>query len=77
MNQGARLAGFIKRTTIICYTQTMKTLSLVVFYKKKFWALWFQRRRLFYVCSIVSLLELMTPGEEPFLTRGACLAGFM
>ena len=23
---------------------------------------WFQRRRFFYVCSIVSLWELMTPG---------------
>ena len=31
----------------------------------------------FYVCSIVSLWELMTPGEEPFLVPGACLAGFM
>ena len=28
--QGARLAGFIKRTTIHCYTQNMKALGLVV-----------------------------------------------
>ena len=27
---GARLAGFIKRTTIHCYTQNMKALDLVV-----------------------------------------------
>ena len=27
---GARLAGFIKRTTIHCYTQNMKALGLVV-----------------------------------------------
>ena len=29
-NPGARLAGFIKRTTIFCYTQNMKALGLVV-----------------------------------------------
>ena len=33
---GARLAGFIKRTTIHCYTQNMKALSLVVSEKKIF-----------------------------------------
>ena len=27
---GSRLAGFIKRTTIHCYKQNMKTLGLVV-----------------------------------------------
>ena len=27
---GARLAGFLKRTTIHCYTQNMKALGLVV-----------------------------------------------
>ena len=27
---GAQLAGFIKRTTIHCYTQNMKALGLVV-----------------------------------------------
>ena len=31
---GARLAGFIKRTTIHSYTQNMKALSLVVLEKK-------------------------------------------
>ena len=30
---GARLAGFIKRTTIHCYTQNMKALGLVVLEK--------------------------------------------
>ena len=31
---GAWLAGFIKRTTIHCYTQNMKALGLVVWEKK-------------------------------------------
>ena len=33
---GARLAGFIKRTTIHCHTQNMKSLCLVVFGKEDF-----------------------------------------
>ena len=33
---GARLAGFMKRTTIHCYTQNMKALGLVVLEKKIF-----------------------------------------
>ena len=33
---GARLAGFIKRTTIHCYIQNMKALGLVVSEKKIF-----------------------------------------
>ena len=33
---GARLAGFIKRTTIHCYKQNMKALGLVVSEKKIF-----------------------------------------
>ena len=33
---GARLAGFIKRTTIHCYTQNMKALGLMVSEKKIF-----------------------------------------
>ena len=33
---GARLAGFIKRNTIYCYTQNTKALSLVVSEKKTF-----------------------------------------
>ena len=45
----ARLAGFIKRTTIHGYTQNMKALGLVVSEKK-----------IFYVFPIVSLWELMT-----------------
>ena len=31
----------------------------------------------FYVFPIVSLWELMTPRAGPFLTSGACLAGFI
>ena len=34
---GARLAGFIKRTTIHCYTQNMKALGFVVSEKKIFY----------------------------------------
>ena len=63
---GAGLAGFIKRTTIHCYTQYMKALDLVVSEKK-----------IFYVFPIVCLWELMTPGAGPFLTPGAWLAGFI
>ena len=59
---GARLAGFIKRTIIHCYTQNMKALGLVVSEKKFFF---------FYVFPIVSLWELMTPRAGPFLTPGA------
>ena len=53
---GARLAGFIKRTTIHCYTQNMKALGLVILEKKIF----------FYVLPIACLWELMTPGAVPF-----------
>ena len=57
---GARLAGFIKRTTIHCYTQNMKALGLVVSEKK-----------IFYVFTIVCLWELMTPrGGAIFEPRG-------
>ena len=62
----ARLAGFIKRTTIHCYTQNMKALGLVVLEKK-----------IFYVFPIVSLWELMTLGAGPFLNPRAWLAGFI
>ena len=63
---GARLAGFIERTTIHCYTQNIKALGLVVSEKK-----------IFYVLPIVCLWELMTPRAGPFLTPGARLAGFI
>ena len=57
---GARLAGFIKRTTIHCYTQNMKALGLVVSEKK-----------IFYVFLIVCLWELMNPrGGAIFDPRG-------
>ena len=36
LTPGACLAGFIKRTTIHCYTQNMKALGLVVSEKKIF-----------------------------------------
>ena len=53
---GAQLAGFIKRSTIHCYTQRMQALGLVV------------SEKIFYVCPIVSLWELMTPRVGQFLT---------
>ena len=55
-----QLAGFIKRTTIHCYTQNRTPLGLVVSEKK-----------IFYVFPIVSLWDLMTPGAGPYLTPGA------
>ena len=64
---GARLAGFMKRTTRHCYTQNMKALGFLVSEKKIF----------FYVFPIVSLWELMTPGAGSFLTPGPWLAGFI
>ena len=36
---GARLAGFVKRTTIYCYKQNMKALGLIVSEKKIFFVL--------------------------------------
>ena len=67
LTPGARLAGFIKRTTIHCYTQNMKALGLVVSKRKIF----------FYVFPIVCLWELTIPGVGPFMTPGAWLAGFI
>ena len=58
---GVRLAGFIKRTTIHCYTQNMKALGLVVSEKKIF----------FYV------LPMTPPGRGPYVPPGTRLAGFI
>ena len=75
---GPRLAGFIKRTTIHCYTQNMKALGLVV--SEKFSLLHTKYESsgpccfgdvFFYVFPIVCLWELMTPGAGPFLTPRA------
>ena len=55
---GARLAGFIKRPNIHCYTQNMEALGLVV------------SEKIFLCFPIVSLLELMTRGAGPFLNPG-------
>ena len=60
------LAGFIKRTTIQCFIQNSKALSLVV-----------SKKEIFYVFPIVSLWELMAPGVGQFFTPGAWLAGFI
>ena len=49
---GVWLAGFIKRTTMQCYTQNMKALGLVVLEKT-----------IFYVFPIVSLWELFVAME--------------
>ena len=63
---GAWLAGFIKRATIHCYTQNMEVLGLVVSKKTIFLC--------FFHCKSTGADD---PGEEPFLTPGTCLAGFM
>ena len=58
LTKGAWLAGFIKRTTIHCYIQTLKALSLVVFEK------------MFFLCfPIVSLWELSVATETRVLFR--------
>ena len=62
---GARLAGFIKKSTIHCYTKNMKALGLVVSENKIF------------ICFSHCMSELMTPRAGPFLTPGAWLAGFI
>ena len=56
---GARLAGFIKRTTMHCYAQNMKALGLVVLEKK-----------IFFLC-----FSHDDPGAWPVWTPGARLAG--
>ena len=53
----ARLAGFIKRTTINCFTQTIKALGIV-----------FLEKKIVHVFPIINLWELMTPGVGSFLT---------
>ena len=55
---GARLAGFMKRTTIHCYTQNMKALGLMVLEKKIFF-------------PIVSLWEPSVAMETRVLIRPA------
>ena len=57
---GARLAGFMKRTTIHCYTQNKTSLGLVVSEKKIF--------------PTVSLWELMTPVAGHFCNHD-CMIG--
>ena len=63
---GARLAGFIKRTTIRCYTQNKTSLGLVVSEKKNFLC--------FSHCKSMGAND---PGAGPFLNPGAWLAGFI
>ena len=57
---GARLAGFIKRATIHCYTQNMKALGLVVLEKK-----------IFLCFSHCKSMGAVDPRGRPFLTPGA------
>ena len=54
---GARLAIFIKRTSIHCYSQNIKAPGIVVL-------------EIFFVCPVVSLWELITPEMVPFFPRG-------
>ena len=64
----AWLVGFIKRTTIHCYTQNMKALGRVVSEKKIFYMFFFHYK---------SMGANDPPGAGPFLTPGAWLAGFI
>ena len=57
---GAHLAGFIKRTTIHCYTQNMNSLHGPCGFGKDY-----------FMFSNCKSLGLMTPGLGPTLTQGA------
>ena len=59
---GARLAGFIKRTTIHCYKQNMKALGLLVSEKKIF---------------LCFAHDPPPPRAGPIWTPGARFAGFI
>ena len=59
---GARLAGFIKSTTIHCYIQNIKSSVPCGFGEEDFF---------FYIFPIVSVWELITAGAGPLLTPGA------
>ena len=63
---GARLAGFIKRTTIHCYTQNMKALGFLVSEKK-----------IFLCFSHCMSMGANDHGAGSFLTPGAWLAEFI
>ena len=65
---GARLAGFLKRTTIHCYTQNMTALGLVVSEKKIFFS---------FSHDAPGAGPVWTPGAGPVWTPGARLAGFI
>ena len=63
---GAPMAGFIKRTTIPCFTQNMEAVGLVV-----------PEKKIFLCFSHCKSMGDMTPGDGPFLTPRAQLAGFI
>ena len=54
LTPGALLAGFIKITTIQCYTQNMKALDLVV-----------SRMKIFFLC-----FPMAPPGRGPYGIQG-------
>ena len=58
MDPGTRLAGFIKRTTIYCYTENMKALDLDI-----------SENKIFCVFPTVSLSELSVAMETRVLIR--------
>ena len=55
LTPGAWLAGFIKRTSTLCYTQNMKALGLVVLEKK-----------IFFLC----FFPMTPPGRGPYGPKG-------
>ena len=58
---GARLAGFIKRTTIHCYTQNMKALGLVD--SEKIFLVFFPE-----LSVAMETRVLIRPGSKPYTT---------
>ena len=66
---GTLLAAFIKESIIHYSTQNMKALGHTVLEKKIFF--------MFSNCKSMGAIDPPPPGVGPFLTPGACLAGFM
>ena len=66
MTIGALLAGFIKRTTIHCYTENMKALSHVVLENKVF--LCFPIISIWELYVAMETRVLIRPGPEPNAT---------
>ena len=75
LTPGAWLAGFIKRTTTHCYTQSMKALGLVVSERKSF--ICFSHCKSMGEEYFFNVFSHDARGAGPIWTPGAQLTGFM